>query len=86
MRKDASTVPADPSGEGKRQHVVEVCNFVDAGTSILLSAQAHDDFRAETALQAIVNVLRRYGCPRLFTLDHDPRWVGSQSGRDFPSA
>jgi hypothetical protein len=31
--KDATTVPADP--EGKRQHVVEVLNFVDAGTSIL---------------------------------------------------
>jgi hypothetical protein len=24
--KDATTVPADPSGEGKRQHVIEVCN------------------------------------------------------------
>jgi hypothetical protein len=35
--KDASTVPADP--EGKQQHVVEVLNFVDADTSILLSAQ-----------------------------------------------
>jgi hypothetical protein len=45
--KDASTVPADP--EGKQKHVVEVLNFVDAGTSILLSAQAHDDFHAETA-------------------------------------
>jgi hypothetical protein len=33
--KDATTVPADP--EGKQQHVVEVLNFVDAGTSILLS-------------------------------------------------
>jgi hypothetical protein len=26
--KDASTVQPDPSGEGKRQHVVEICNFV----------------------------------------------------------
>jgi len=84
--KDISTVPADPSGEGKRQHVVEVCNFVDAGTSILLSAQAHEDFHAETALLAIVTVLRTYGRPRMITLDHDPRWIGSQSGRDFPSA
>ncbi len=42
--KDASTVPADP--EGKQQHVVEVLNFVDAGTSILLSAQTHQDFHA----------------------------------------
>jgi hypothetical protein len=33
----------------KQQHVVEVLNFVDAGTSILLSAQVHQDFHAETA-------------------------------------
>src|SRR5215467_13798244 len=32
--KDVSTVPADP--DGKRQHVVETANFVDAGTSIWL--------------------------------------------------
>jgi hypothetical protein len=55
--KDATTVPVDPSGEGKRQHVVEVCNFVDAGTSILLSAQAHDAFREETAFEAILAFL-----------------------------
>lgn len=33
--KDITTVAASESQEGKRQHVVEVCNFVDAGTSIL---------------------------------------------------
>jgi integrase-like protein len=82
--KDATTVPADP--DGKRQHVVEVLNFVDAGTSILLSAQAHADFHAETALEAVVQFLRQYGLPAMLTFDHDPRWVGSSSGRDFPSA
>src|SRR5713226_7174552 len=35
--KDASTVPAQP--DGKRQHVVEVLNTVDMGTSILVEAQ-----------------------------------------------
>lgn len=44
--KDVSSVRPDPDGEGKQQHVVEVCNFVDAGTSILLSAQAHENFHA----------------------------------------
>jgi hypothetical protein len=83
--KDATTVPADPSGEGKRQHLVEVCNFVDAGTSILLSAQAHDAFREETAFETVLTFLRTYGRPRMLTLDRDPRWVGSSSGRDFPS-
>ncbi len=82
--KDATTVPADL--EGKQQHVVEVLNFVDAGTSILLSAQAHADFHAETALDAVISFLRAYGLPSILTFDHDTRWVGSASGRDFPSA
>lgn len=71
MQKDATTVPADP--DGKRQHVVEVLNFVDAGTSILLSAQAHADFHAETALEAVAHFLRQYGLPAMLTFDHDPR-------------
>jgi transposase len=79
-----TTVPADP--DGKRQHVVETCNFVDAGTSILLEAQVRDDFRAETAFDALVQFLQRYGMPQLLTFDRDPRWVGAQSNRDFPSA
>jgi hypothetical protein len=79
-----TTVPSDP--DGKRQHMVETCNFVDAGTSILLRAQVRDDFRVETAFDAVVAFLRRYGLPQMLTFDRDPRWVGSQSGRDFPSA
>jgi hypothetical protein len=68
--KDVTTVPADP--DGKRQHVVETCNFVDAGTSILLQAQVRDDFRAETAFDTVVAFLRRYGLPHMFTFDRDP--------------
>jgi hypothetical protein len=34
--KDASTVPADPYS--KRQHVVEILNVVDMGTSIVLAS------------------------------------------------
>jgi len=45
--KDDSTVPADPLG--KQLHVVETCNFVDAGTSIWLHAPVREDFTAETA-------------------------------------
>jgi len=82
--KDASTVPPEP--DGKRQHAVEVCNFVDAGTSIALWAQVSADFHAETALVAVLSFLRQYGLPRRMTFDRDPRWVGSASGRDFPSA
>lgn len=82
--KDAATVPADP--EGKQQHVVEVCTFVDAGTSILLSAQVNADDHAESAFDAVLTFLQQYGRPKQLTFDRDPRWVGSASGRDFPSA
>ncbi len=44
MRKDVSSVSAEQSSQGKRQHVIEVCNFVDAGTSLALFAQAREDF------------------------------------------
>ena len=37
------------------------------------------------ALEAVITFLRAYGCPRQMTFDRDPRWVGSVSGRDFPS-
>lgn len=84
--KDVSTVPRSESPQGKKQHIVEVCNFVDAGTSLLLSAQASEDFHAQTAMQAVIAFLQEYGRPRMMTFDRDPRWVGSSSGRDFPSA
>jgi len=38
-------VPPDP--EGKKQHVVEIANFVDAGTSIWLHREIGADFDAE---------------------------------------
>jgi hypothetical protein len=82
--KDDSTVPTDPWG--KQQHVVETCNFVDAGTSIWLHAPVREDFTAETALEVVAEFLRQYGLPPMLTFDRDPRWVGSASGRDFPSA
>ncbi len=85
--KDTGTVNADPTAPpGKRQHLVEVCNFVDAGSSRLLSAQVHEDFHAETAFDAVVHFLREYGLPSLLTMDRDVRWVGSATQRDFPSA
>lgn len=85
--KDISTVPLDRHApDAKRAQVIEPCNFVDAGTSIVLDAQVHEDFHAETAFQAVVAFLRRSGVPPMLTFDRDPRWVGSASGRDFPSA
>jgi hypothetical protein len=82
--KDASTVPADPYG--KQQHVVEILNVVDMGTSIVVAAHVHANFHAQTALEAMAEVLEHHGKPDSITLDRDTRWVGSASGRDFPSA
>jgi hypothetical protein len=82
--KDATSVPPDP--DGKQQHVVEICNFVDAGTSTWLMAEARADFHAVTALEAVIHFLTRYGRPCRMTFDRDSRWVGSHSLRHFPSA
>ncbi len=82
--KDGSHVPSD--AEGKRQHVVEMANFVDAGTSIWLHHEVRGDFDAETLLEVVAQFLREHGLPRMLTFDNDPRFVGSALGRDFPSA
>lgn len=85
MRKDVNSVSPEQSPQGKRQHVIEVCNFVDAGTSVALFAQARDDFHEQTAIEAVISFLQTYGRPRQMTFDRDPRWVGGSAGRDFPS-
>jgi transposase InsO family protein len=81
--KDASTVPADP--EGKQQHVVEVLNSVDVGTSILLDAQVRSDFTLATAIEAMAQTLQSNGLPEQVTFDRDPRFVGETSQRESPS-
>lgn len=82
--KDASSVPADP--DGKRQHVVEILNTIDTGTSVLLGAQVRDDFTAQTALLAVAELLRSHGRPQSLRWDRDPRLVSSPHGSDFPCA
>jgi hypothetical protein len=81
---DIGTVPPDPLG--KRQHAVETCFFEDVGSRHVVYAEVSSDFHAETALAAVIACLRRTGLIGKLTFDHDPRWVGSPSGRDFPSA
>ncbi len=82
--KDATTVPADPAG--KRQHVVEVLNTVDEGTSVLVDAQVGADFHAETTLEAVAELFTRHGLPEAVRIDRDVRFVSSPAGSDFPSA
>jgi hypothetical protein len=81
--KDASTVPADP--EGKQQHVVEVLNTVDVGTSILLDAQARGDFIMATTIETVAQTVQTYGLPERITIDRDHRFVGNNIQRDCPS-
>jgi hypothetical protein len=81
--KDAATVAAVP--EGKRQHSVEVLNTVDVGTSLLLDAQAEEDFTAQTSVVAVAQLVRAHGLPERVTFDRDTRFVGSWSSRDFPA-
>src|SRR5712692_1595209 len=83
--KDVNSVSPKESPQGKHMHVVEVCNFVDAGTSVAMFAQARDDFHEQTAMEAVITFLQTYGRPRQMTFDRDTRWIGSSSGRDFPS-
>jgi hypothetical protein len=78
------SVRAEP--DGKRQHAVETCFFLDVGSRQMPYAEVNTDFHAETALAAVINCLRRTGVIGTLTIDRDPRWVGSPSGRDFPSA
>lgn len=81
--KDATTVPAE--ADGKQQHMVEVLNAIDVGTSSLVEASVRADFTAETALAAVASMLEHHGLPKQINLDRDPRWVGSQQQRDFPA-
>lgn len=82
--KDVSTVQAEL--DGKQQHVVEVLNTVDVGTSVLVAAQARGDFTAETSLEAVANLFHIHGRPQALTFDRDTRLVSSPQGSDFPSA
>ena len=80
---DVSTVPANP--EGKQQHVVEILNLVDHGSSAVVAAEPAADYNAETALRKLAEILLKQGCPDRIRLDRDTRWVGSWMAKDFPA-
>lgn len=80
---DVSTVPADP--QGKKQHVVEILNVVDHGSSAVVASEPGSDYTAESALRSLARVLQEQGCPERMDMDRDPRWVGSWTAKDFPS-
>jgi len=81
---DIGSIAAEPGG--KRQHAVEACFFEEVGSRRVPYLEINADLHAETALAAVIACLRRTGLIGKLTIDRDPRWVGSPSGRDFPSA
>jgi len=81
--KDASTVPAEV--DGKQQHVVEVLDAVDVGTSILIAAEARADFTMASAIESAAAIVTEKGLPDRVTLDRDPRFVGESHHRESPA-
>lgn len=75
--KDATTVPSDP--EGKQQHMVEILNVVDAGTSLLLDSLPRTDYTADTALLPLPTPCWLMGCRNPLPWTGIP--VGSGAGR-----
>ena len=53
---DVSTVPANP--EGKQQHVVEIFNLVDHGSSAVVASKPASDYNAETALRKLADTIQ----------------------------
>lgn len=82
--KDVTTV-RPPEQTDKQQHFVETLNVIDTGTSILIDNPARSDFKAETAIRTVADVLQQVCCPQQITFDRDPRFVTSASGADFPA-
>ena len=70
----------------KRMHQVETLNVVDSGTSILIANPARLDYNAETVIVELVDIFAGRGLPKRLRFDRDPRFVGSQQSRNFPSA
>jgi len=56
--KDASSVTIGP--EGKKQHLVEVLNILDEGSSILIDAVARSNYNAESTLFPLSPELLRH--------------------------
>jgi len=83
--KDATTVPTDPDGKrkpGGGNHQFRGCRHLD-----LVEPQRWGRLRRrKRGSEVVAQFLREYGLPAMLTFDNDPRFVGSPSGRDFPSA
>lgn len=75
-----------PQPEGKQQHVVELLNVVDRGTSILVESIPNDDYTQESTVVALTDIFIANGLPAQIRIDRDPRLVASWTTDGFPSA
>lgn len=72
--------------EGKQQHVVELLNVVDRGTSILVESLPDDDYNEESTVIAPTDIFSANGLPSQIRMDRDSRLVASWTMDGFPSA
>lgn len=84
--KDISTVRGDPEETGKRQHWVEALTLIDEGTSRYTDVHVRADFRMATTIVALASTFLLRGLPQAVRMDRDPRFIGSWTAQDFPSA
>jgi len=71
--KDAGLPATEP--DGKHDHVVEVLNAVDVGTSIWVAEQPRSDYTMATTIAAIAEMFQQQGVPQRINVDRDPRFV-----------
>lgn len=81
--KDPASVP--PAEHGKRQHVVEIFNVVDVGTSISVYTKARNDFQMTTVIETVAELVQQHGLPKRIQMDRDPRFVGGTQHPNLPS-
>lgn len=82
--KDVTSVTIEP--DGKQQHLVEVLNIIDEGTSYLWEAVARTDFTATTVISTLLEVFGARGVPKNLRFDRDVRFIGGAGRKAFPSA
>jgi len=75
-------------GEIRIDHetILEFFLVVDRGTSRVIYLEGSMGYNAEMALEAVARCFKQCGMPNRLRFDRDVRFVGSWTGRSYPSA
>lgn len=75
-------------GEIRIDHetILEFFLVVDRGTSRVIYLEGSMGYNAEMALEAVTRCFKQCGMPKRLRFDRDVRFVGSWTGRSYPSA